>query len=168
MQPQFIEHIACHPLMDQQREFAGAGTVWEAAAGPFRPLLVLERSLAEQAAALADAGDRVTEQALAATGTQSGSSRGRLQRRRPDRRGAARAQLRSRRGASAPPRFERRGARAARARAPASRAGRSTGARVRNTSYCARPRANPPRFSGTPRRSRDAARSSCGLAALFG
>jgi ATP-binding cassette, subfamily F, member 3 len=52
-------------LMDQQREFGGAGTVWEAAAGPFRPLLDLERSLADQAVALADAGDRVTEQALA-------------------------------------------------------------------------------------------------------
>ena len=51
-------------LMDQQREFAGSGTVWEAAAGPFRPLLDLERSLAEQAAALAEAGDRVTQQAL--------------------------------------------------------------------------------------------------------
>jgi ATP-binding cassette subfamily F protein 3 len=52
-------------LMDQQREFAGADTVWEAAAGPFRSILDLERSLAEQAAALAEAGDRVTEQALA-------------------------------------------------------------------------------------------------------
>jgi ATP-binding cassette subfamily F protein 3 len=52
-------------LMDQQRAFAGAGTVWEAAAGPYRSLLDLERSLAEQATALAEAGDRVTEQALA-------------------------------------------------------------------------------------------------------
>jgi ATP-binding cassette subfamily F protein 3 len=52
-------------LMDQQRDFADAATVWEAAAGPFRPILELERSLAEQAAALAEAGDRVTEQALA-------------------------------------------------------------------------------------------------------
>jgi ATP-binding cassette subfamily F protein 3 len=52
-------------LMDQQRDFAGAATVWEAAAGPFRSLLDLERSLAEQAVALAEAGDRVTEQALA-------------------------------------------------------------------------------------------------------
>ena len=52
-------------LLDQQREFAGAATVWEAAAGPFRSLLDLERSLGEQAAALAEAGDRVTEQALA-------------------------------------------------------------------------------------------------------
>jgi ATP-binding cassette, subfamily F, member 3 len=51
-------------LMDQQREFAGAGTVWEAAAGQFRQLLDLERSLAQQAIALAEAGDRVTEQAL--------------------------------------------------------------------------------------------------------
>jgi ATP-binding cassette subfamily F protein 3 len=52
-------------LMDQQRDFAGAATVWEAAAGPFRALLDLERSLAEQAVALAEAGDKVTEQALA-------------------------------------------------------------------------------------------------------
>ncbi len=52
-------------LMDQQRDFAGAATVWEAAAGPFRPLLDLERSLAEQAVALTEADDRVTEQALA-------------------------------------------------------------------------------------------------------
>jgi ATP-binding cassette subfamily F protein 3 len=52
-------------LLDQQREFGGAATVWEAAAGPFRALLDLERSLAEQAAALAEAGDRVTDQALA-------------------------------------------------------------------------------------------------------
>jgi ATP-binding cassette subfamily F protein 3 len=52
-------------LMDQQRDFAGAATVWEAAAGPFRSLLDLERSLAQQAVALAEAGDRVTDQALA-------------------------------------------------------------------------------------------------------
>jgi ATP-binding cassette subfamily F protein 3 len=52
-------------LMDQQRDFTGAATVWEAAAGPFRSLLDLERSLAEQGAALAEAGDGVTDQALA-------------------------------------------------------------------------------------------------------
>ena len=52
-------------LMDQQRDFAGAATVWEAAAGPFRSLLDLERSLAQQAVALAEAGDGVTDQALA-------------------------------------------------------------------------------------------------------
>ncbi|MGH7581340.1 MAG: ABC-F family ATP-binding cassette domain-containing protein, partial [Gemmatimonadales bacterium] len=55
-------------LMDQQRDFAGAATVWEAAAGQFKSLLELERSLAEQAVALAEAGDRVTEQALARYG----------------------------------------------------------------------------------------------------
>ncbi len=52
-------------LMDQQRDFEDAATVWEAAAGPFRKLLDLERSLAEQATALAVAGDAVTDQALA-------------------------------------------------------------------------------------------------------
>ncbi|MBA3318761.1 MAG: ABC-F family ATP-binding cassette domain-containing protein [Gemmatimonadales bacterium] len=51
-------------LMDQQRDFAGAATVWEAAAGPFRALLDLERSLADQGVALAEAGDRVTQQSL--------------------------------------------------------------------------------------------------------
>ena len=52
-------------LMDQQRDFSGATTVWEAAAGPFRSLLELERSLGEQGMALAEAGDQVTPQALA-------------------------------------------------------------------------------------------------------
>ena len=55
-------------LMDQQRDFASAATVWEAAAGPFQSLLELERSLAEQATALAAAGDQVTEPALARYG----------------------------------------------------------------------------------------------------
>ncbi|HEX5003963.1 MAG TPA: ABC-F family ATP-binding cassette domain-containing protein [Gemmatimonadales bacterium] len=39
-------------LMDQHRDFGEATTVWAAAAGPFAELLVLEASLAEQAAAL--------------------------------------------------------------------------------------------------------------------
>ncbi len=52
-------------VMEQHREFAGAATVWEAAAGPFSELLALERSLAEQATALAEAGDRCTPQMLA-------------------------------------------------------------------------------------------------------
>ena len=52
-------------LMDQHRELAGAETVWEAAAGAFRDLLELERSLAAQAAALAEAGDRCTPAMLA-------------------------------------------------------------------------------------------------------
>jgi ATP-binding cassette subfamily F protein 3 len=52
-------------VMEQHREFAGATTVWEAAAGPFADLLELERSLAEQGTALADAGDRCTPEMLA-------------------------------------------------------------------------------------------------------
>jgi len=47
-------------VMEQHREFAGARTVWEAAAGPFAELLELERSLAEQGTALAEAGERIT------------------------------------------------------------------------------------------------------------
>ena len=39
-------------LMEQHREFAGATTIWEVAAGQFADLLALERSLVEQAANL--------------------------------------------------------------------------------------------------------------------
>jgi ATP-binding cassette, subfamily F, member 3 len=39
-------------LLEQHREFAGAVTVWEAAAGQFADLLALEKSLVEQAAQL--------------------------------------------------------------------------------------------------------------------
>jgi ATP-binding cassette, subfamily F, member 3 len=39
-------------LLEQHREFAGATTVWEAAAGQFAELLALEKSLMEQAAQL--------------------------------------------------------------------------------------------------------------------
>jgi ATP-binding cassette, subfamily F, member 3 len=53
-------------VMEQHREFGGAETVWEAAAGAFGELLGLERSLAAQAAALAEAGDRCTPRMLAA------------------------------------------------------------------------------------------------------
>jgi ATP-binding cassette subfamily F protein 3 len=52
-------------VMEQHRAFAGAETVWEAAAGPFSELLELERSLARQGKALADAGDRCTPEMLA-------------------------------------------------------------------------------------------------------
>ncbi|HKG93508.1 MAG TPA: ABC-F family ATP-binding cassette domain-containing protein [Gemmatimonadaceae bacterium] len=48
-------------LLEQHRDYGDAATVWEAAAGPFRDLLALERSLAEQAAAL---GANATEAAL--------------------------------------------------------------------------------------------------------
>ncbi|HVQ45925.1 MAG TPA: ATP-binding cassette domain-containing protein, partial [Gemmatimonadales bacterium] len=51
-------------LMDQHREFPGASTVWEAAAGHFAELLELERSLARQGEALAQAGDRCTPEML--------------------------------------------------------------------------------------------------------
>jgi ATP-binding cassette subfamily F protein 3 len=54
-----------YSVMEQHREFAGATTVWEAAAGAFSDLLALERSLADQGAALAEAGDRCTPQMLA-------------------------------------------------------------------------------------------------------
>jgi ATP-binding cassette, subfamily F, member 3 len=51
-------------LLDQHRDFAGAATVWEAAAGRHTALLALERSLAEQAEAMAVAGADVTETML--------------------------------------------------------------------------------------------------------
>jgi ATP-binding cassette subfamily F protein 3 len=54
-----------YSIMEQHREFAGSATIWEAAAGAFADLLALERSLAEQAAALGEAGDRCTPQMLA-------------------------------------------------------------------------------------------------------
>jgi ATP-binding cassette subfamily F protein 3 len=54
-----------YSVMEQHREFAGATTVWQAAAGAFGDLLALERSLGEQAAGLAEAGDRCTPQMLA-------------------------------------------------------------------------------------------------------
>ncbi|MGH7507946.1 MAG: ABC-F family ATP-binding cassette domain-containing protein [Gemmatimonadales bacterium] len=51
-------------VMEQHREFSGAATVWEAAAGPFAELLELERSLAEQGTALAEAGQGCTPEML--------------------------------------------------------------------------------------------------------
>jgi ATP-binding cassette subfamily F protein 3 len=44
-------------LLGQHRDFDGAATVWEAAAGPFSDLLALEHSLTEQAHALAEVSD---------------------------------------------------------------------------------------------------------------
>ena len=52
-------------MLEQHRDFGGATTVWEAAAGPFAELLALERSLEEQTQAMATAGDAVTDQMLA-------------------------------------------------------------------------------------------------------
>jgi ATP-binding cassette subfamily F protein 3 len=44
-------------MLGQHREYGDAETVWEAAAGPFADLLALERSLSEQALALAERSD---------------------------------------------------------------------------------------------------------------
>ncbi len=55
-------------LLDQHRDVGDARTVWEAAARPFAPLLALERSLAEQAAKLAELGEAADERLLAAFG----------------------------------------------------------------------------------------------------
>ena len=52
-------------LLEQHRDFGGATTVWEAGAGEFAELLVLEQSLAHQADALAQAADAATPQMLA-------------------------------------------------------------------------------------------------------
>ena len=49
-------------LLEQHRDFGDAATIWEAAAGELAELLALERSLAEQGAALAhDASDEAME-----------------------------------------------------------------------------------------------------------
>ncbi len=45
-------------LLDQHRDFGSATTVWEAAAAPYAPVMALEVSLAEQAAKLAELGER--------------------------------------------------------------------------------------------------------------
>jgi len=52
-------------VMDQYRDFGAAETVWEAAAAAFADLFALERNLAEQAEAMAAAGDAVTPAMLA-------------------------------------------------------------------------------------------------------
>jgi len=52
-------------LLEQHRDFGNASTVWEAGAGEFSALLALERSLADQAQLLAQAGESATPQMLA-------------------------------------------------------------------------------------------------------
>ncbi len=47
-------------VMDQYRDFGAAAAVWEAVAAAFADLFALERSLADQAEAMAAAGDAVT------------------------------------------------------------------------------------------------------------
>ena len=51
-------------LLEQSRDFAGAATVWEAAAGQFAELLELEESLSAQAERLGQLSERTTEQDL--------------------------------------------------------------------------------------------------------
>ena len=51
-------------LLEQHREFPGATSVWEAAAGPFAELLDLERSLSEQAARIGELGERASAEVL--------------------------------------------------------------------------------------------------------
>src|SRR5260221_1953164 len=48
-------------MLDQDRDFGAATTVWEAAAGGYRDLLALEESLAPQGERLAALGDGATE-----------------------------------------------------------------------------------------------------------
>ena len=52
-------------LLEQHRDFGGASTVWEAGAGEFAELLLLEQSLARQADLLAVAAQGATPQMLA-------------------------------------------------------------------------------------------------------
>ncbi len=51
-------------VLDQHRDFEGASTVWEAAAGPFAELLALEKSLADQANRLGELGEACTQKDL--------------------------------------------------------------------------------------------------------
>ena len=51
-------------LLEQHRDYGGATTVWEAAAGQFAELLRLEQSLADQAARMGELGERTTEAQL--------------------------------------------------------------------------------------------------------
>src|SRR5258707_5414965 len=59
-------------MLDQERDFGAATTVWEAAAGGYRELLALEESLARQGERLAALGDRVTELDLERYGADQG------------------------------------------------------------------------------------------------
>ena len=52
-------------LLEQHRDFGGATTVWEAAAGQFAELLALEQSLAEQAVKIGELGEASSPQMLA-------------------------------------------------------------------------------------------------------
>ena len=51
-------------MMEQHREYDNAATVWDAAAGPFAELRQLEQSLADQATAIGELGERASPQML--------------------------------------------------------------------------------------------------------
>ena len=51
-------------LMEQHRDFGGAKTVWDAAALPYKHILELEISLAEQAVKLAELGEKAPAEFL--------------------------------------------------------------------------------------------------------
>ena len=53
-----------HALLDQHRAFEGATTVWEAGAAAWREVIALEQRIAEQAIALGELGERVTDEIL--------------------------------------------------------------------------------------------------------
>ncbi len=57
-----------HALLDQHRAFEGIVTVWDAAATAFADVIALEQSLAEQAAQLAELGERTPDNVLARFG----------------------------------------------------------------------------------------------------
>ncbi|WP_411279508.1 ABC-F family ATP-binding cassette domain-containing protein [Gemmatimonas sp.] len=53
-----------HALLDQHRAFEGATTVWQAGAAAWRDVMALEQRIADQAMALGELGDKVTDEML--------------------------------------------------------------------------------------------------------
>jgi len=53
-----------HALLDQHRAFEGATTVWQAGAAAWREVIALEQRIADQAMALGELGDKVTDEML--------------------------------------------------------------------------------------------------------
>jgi ATP-binding cassette subfamily F protein 3 len=53
-----------HALLDQHRAFEGATTVWQAGAAAWREVMALEQRIAEQAIALGEMGEQVTDDFL--------------------------------------------------------------------------------------------------------
>ncbi len=53
-----------HALLDQHRAFEGATTVWQAGAAAWRDVMALEQRIAEQAMALGELGDMITDEVL--------------------------------------------------------------------------------------------------------